>query len=99
MIASNNHNLMITNRIVRISNSVRNLTSLDARHLIHPILRMNVPQLVNPVILGMVNTAALMPVHVIFALPRREGILGCRGMVLVHFGCIFISKQNCYIIG
>jgi hypothetical protein len=60
---------------------------------------MNVPQLVNPVILGMVNTAALMPVHVIFALPRREGILGCRGMVLVHFGCIFISKQNCYIIG
>ena len=78
---------MITNHIVRISNSVRNLTSLDARHLIHPILRMNVPQLVNPVILGMVNTAALMPVHVTSALPRREGILGSKGWLLFRLAC------------
>jgi hypothetical protein len=39
---------------------------------------MNVPQLVNPVILGMVNIAASMHVHVTFVLPRREGILGSR---------------------
>jgi hypothetical protein len=44
---------------------------------------MNVPQLVNHVILGMVNIAALMPVHVTFVLPRREGILGSRSREMV----------------
>lgn len=59
--------------------SVQNPTSLGARPLIHLIPRMNVLQLVNLVILGMENTVASMPVHVISALPRRDEMLGSKG--------------------